>query len=196
MTDQIQAEDWRPIRGFEGLYEITATERVRSVDRFIEQPNRWGGRQAYFHRGRELKPYIPKRGPKQVVLFDKEHRRHCRTISSLVAETFGMTKSRCSRNQPHNSKGTHSMTTTTSRVPLCTGCGRELTGDFLALAHATERADTFNVGAFFCPGCEKRHAAWIERELGPDGHATDSFRFPAELVAAEADGSKDIREPH
>lgn len=39
--------------------------------------------------GAEMQPYTPKRGPKQVVLFDKDHRRHCRTVRSLVSEAFG-----------------------------------------------------------------------------------------------------------
>ncbi|WP_042791597.1 NUMOD4 domain-containing protein [Mycobacterium avium] len=82
-------EIWLPIIGFEGLYEITATERVRSLDRFVDRFNWWSDRRGYFHRGREMQPYTPKRGPKQVVLFDKEHRRHCRTVRSLVSDAFG-----------------------------------------------------------------------------------------------------------
>lgn len=82
-------ETWLPVVGFEGLYEVTETERVRSLDRFVDRLNWWSDCRGYFHCGREMRPYTPKCGPKQVVLFDKEHGRHCRTVRSLVAEAFG-----------------------------------------------------------------------------------------------------------
>ena len=36
-------EIWKPIRGYEGLYEVSNLGRVRSLERIMEYKNRWGG---------------------------------------------------------------------------------------------------------------------------------------------------------
>lgn len=82
-------EVWLPVVGFEGCYEITATGRVRSVDRRIAKVNRWGVRVNFRQPGVELRPHKTSRGRLQVVLHDLRHRRHCRSLASLVADTFG-----------------------------------------------------------------------------------------------------------
>lgn len=47
-------EEWRPIVGYDGLYEVSSHGRVRSVDRWVETPNRWGGITRYHKPGRVL----------------------------------------------------------------------------------------------------------------------------------------------
>lgn len=51
-------EIWRPIAGYEGLYEVSSLGRVRSLDRRVEVPcTRWGGTMLRPIRGRILKPF-------------------------------------------------------------------------------------------------------------------------------------------
>lgn len=45
-------EEWRAIKDYEGLYEVSNLGRVRSLDRLIPD-TRWGGRQ--FRKGRVLR---------------------------------------------------------------------------------------------------------------------------------------------
>lgn len=45
------SEEWRPVVGWEGLYEVSSLGRVRSLDRWVEKL--WNGKTAYrqFYRG-------------------------------------------------------------------------------------------------------------------------------------------------
>jgi hypothetical protein len=80
------AEEWRPIAGFEGLYEVSNHGRVRSLDRVIARSNGV----PYRARGRVLKPTPHRRGkrPLAVSLADRG-RRHQRLVHRLLAEAFG-----------------------------------------------------------------------------------------------------------
>lgn len=49
-----EAEEWRPVLGYEGQYEVSDHGRVRSLDREIEP---YSGRGARSVKGRILKPY-------------------------------------------------------------------------------------------------------------------------------------------
>ena len=75
-------EVWRPIDGFEGLYEVSNLGRVRSLDRYV---NRNGG--IGLLKGRILKPQLVIGGYIQVTLY-----RNCKPslfkIHRLVAMTF------------------------------------------------------------------------------------------------------------
>lgn len=53
MTHQ---EQWRPVVGYEGLYEVSDLGHVRSLDRTVRSPNRWGGVTEYRRPGRVLAP--------------------------------------------------------------------------------------------------------------------------------------------
>lgn len=53
MLAQEQVE-WRPVVGFEAIYEVSSDGRIRSVDRWVEQENR-GGPCKRLVRGCELK---------------------------------------------------------------------------------------------------------------------------------------------
>ena len=35
-------EVWKPVKGYEGIYEVSSYGRVRSIDRDIYQVGRWG----------------------------------------------------------------------------------------------------------------------------------------------------------
>lgn len=48
------SEVWKPVVGFEGLYEVSDQGRVRSLDRYVETRNRWGAMRR-FQPGRVLK---------------------------------------------------------------------------------------------------------------------------------------------
>lgn len=48
-------EIWKPVPGWEGLYEVSNMGRVRSLDKTIAATSRWGTPQVYFRAGRVLK---------------------------------------------------------------------------------------------------------------------------------------------
>lgn len=72
-------EQWRPVVGYEGIYEVSDHGRVRSLDRF----NHIGRR----YRGRVLRPSTDRGGYQRVVLSQNGN---CKTakIHSLVLEAF------------------------------------------------------------------------------------------------------------
>ena len=79
-------ENWKPIAGFEGLYEVSDTAKVRSVDHQVPCKNRWGQDATRLYRGRELKPYLSE-GYLTVDLA-REGRITKRRIHRLMAEAF------------------------------------------------------------------------------------------------------------
>ena len=77
------AEEWRPVVGYEALYEVSSLGRVRSIDR--ECLGRDG--RCELHRGKMLKPQPMKNGYLDVYLCSGARRTH-RTVHRLVAEAF------------------------------------------------------------------------------------------------------------
>ena len=77
-------EQWRPVPGYEGLYEVSDLGRVKSVNRLCE------GGKGYLARfpGKLLKPQTCLRGGYLEVSLSKDGKRKHRTIHSLVAEAF------------------------------------------------------------------------------------------------------------
>lgn len=76
-------EDWYPVRGWEGLYEITKGGRVRSLDRVVKSAN---GRR-YFKKGQEMKTYrAGSRYPG--VMFSHEGRVEDIQLHRLLAQMF------------------------------------------------------------------------------------------------------------
>ena len=78
MTEEI----WRPIKGYEGLYDVSSYGRVRSVDRYKSNN---GGIQ--WIKERILSPEKDKCGYLQVFLHCNG-KQHQRKIHRLVAQTF------------------------------------------------------------------------------------------------------------
>ena len=72
-------EEWRPIVGYEGLYEVSNTGQVRSLDKY-DSMNR-------FYEGRILKLFADRLGYLSVVLYSNSKRKHY-LVHRLVAEAF------------------------------------------------------------------------------------------------------------
>jgi hypothetical protein len=79
-------EIWKPIEGFERLYEVSNLGRVRSLDRLVHQVNRWGP-MASLYRGRVLISSVASNGYLQVTL-SKGGASHQRHPHSLMARAF------------------------------------------------------------------------------------------------------------
>jgi len=76
-------EIWKPVVGFEGLYEVSNRGRVRSVDRKILQKN---GR-TRTKVGVVLKQFITNKGYPYVMV-NKDYKQHLKTVHRLVAQAF------------------------------------------------------------------------------------------------------------
>lgn len=84
-------EEWRPITGLEGSYEVSNQGRVRSIDRVLMQPSRSGNMVPKAYRGKLLAIVV--NGPagyRVVNLPDKnaEHYQKVQFVSTLVLEAF------------------------------------------------------------------------------------------------------------
>ncbi len=74
-------EVWKPVVGYEGLYEVSDQGRVRSLP-----GERWNGQGFHHHRGRVLRPQCASRY--QHVALSCSGRVKCVKIHQLVAEAF------------------------------------------------------------------------------------------------------------
>lgn len=82
MTNQ---EQWKPIQGYEGLYEVSSYGRIKSLPRIIKGK----GQHYRQHKGRILKPItISAKLPYTRVDLCKEGKYAHTSIHRLVAETF------------------------------------------------------------------------------------------------------------
>lgn len=77
-------EVWKPVKGFEGYYEVSDLGRVRSIDRVIYDNVRKCNR---LLKGRLLVQRDNGHGYKGV-MFCKDHKLYNRYVHILVAETF------------------------------------------------------------------------------------------------------------
>ena len=77
-------EIWKPVIGYEGLYEVSNLGRVRSIDRLVKYSNG----QIHLHKGRMLSPgLVHKLGYLQVALCNNGKIKH-KMVYRLVAEAF------------------------------------------------------------------------------------------------------------
>lgn len=76
-------EKWKPVKDFEGLYEVSDKGRVRSVPRTIQRKG--GGTMTY--KGKVLKPDVTKQGYLKVYLSKNSKKKNC-LVHRLVAEAF------------------------------------------------------------------------------------------------------------
>lgn len=89
------SEEWRPIVGFEGFYEVSNAGRIRSVDHLLESKTDSIGRKmpAKSIKGRMISQRLHQFGY-FVVTLSKNGNRYTRTVHKLVAEAFfGVRKS-------------------------------------------------------------------------------------------------------
>lgn len=75
-------ETWKPVVGYEGLYEVSDLGRVRSVDRIA------GVTRLTQLRGKVLKPGKMKRGGYLLVALRKDGSSHSKAVHALVLEAF------------------------------------------------------------------------------------------------------------
>lgn len=82
----IQNEEWKPVAGFEGWYEVSSHGRVRSLDRTINAPNRWGACKRTL-KGKVLSPRRTDFGHRMVGL-RREGALKGALVHRLVCEAF------------------------------------------------------------------------------------------------------------
>ena len=82
------SETWKPVAGYEGLYEVSDLGRVRSLDMFQFRSNGWV--ECTFRvKGRVLKPYRTGKGEGyQTVELHKNGKGTNKKVHRLVAEAF------------------------------------------------------------------------------------------------------------
>ena len=80
-------EEWKPIRGFEGLYEVSNHGRVRTLDGWKDWATRCGNPGRRFVRGKILIPQLKNSRYLFIILHNRDTYRIV-TIHRLVAETF------------------------------------------------------------------------------------------------------------
>lgn len=80
-------EEWRPVKGFEELYEISNTGKVRSLERIITDKS---GKRTRTFKGKELKNICANTGYHHVSLHKNNKRVTRRQVQTLVAEAFLM----------------------------------------------------------------------------------------------------------
>ena len=82
-TSQPTSERWKPVKGYEGIYEVSSHGRVRSVDRTITRSDG----QVRRLKGRAMRATLNEHGYPFVDLRNQGKRR-VRKVHSLVAEAF------------------------------------------------------------------------------------------------------------
>ena len=79
----IRTEIWRPIRGFEGLYEISSYGNVKALAKRIDA--------GHCHRDypeKIMRPADDKDGYLRLSLYDASHKAHTKKVHRLVADAF------------------------------------------------------------------------------------------------------------
>ena len=76
--EKLFSEIWKPVKGYEGLYEVSNLGNVRSVDRYIETK-----KGKCFRKGRMRKSFISNKGYRMLNLGSKKY-----LVHRLVANAF------------------------------------------------------------------------------------------------------------
>ena len=80
-------EIWKPINGYEGIYEVSNLGNVRSVDRVIKLMNN-GVVCNRKYRGKVLNGGKDQNGYRHLILCNKDRKRKTALVHRLVAEAF------------------------------------------------------------------------------------------------------------
>lgn len=81
-------EVWKPIKGFEGLYEVSNMGRVKSLDRAYNLPIEYFPGGKALKKGRIISGNKGDKHYQQVALFDRQGKKKYASIHRLVAEAF------------------------------------------------------------------------------------------------------------
>ena len=81
-------EVWKPVKGYEGIYEVSSYGRVRSTERISYRRNRWGTITEYHKKGSILKACYDGKRNYLFVGLHKGQEVTLRTVHRLVAEAF------------------------------------------------------------------------------------------------------------
>lgn len=82
----MKKEYWKPVVGYEGLYEVSNWGRVKSLKRLVKTHNKWG--ECYITINEKiLKKRIDKYGYERVMLY-KHGKSKLKQVHRLVAEAF------------------------------------------------------------------------------------------------------------
>lgn len=76
-------EEWKDIKGYEGVYQCSNMGKLRSLDRFVFEK---GGKRQ-FRRGQDIQPQLNPNGYLQLAL-NKEGKRKMVYVHIIVAQTF------------------------------------------------------------------------------------------------------------
>ena len=80
-------EEWKPVKGYEGYYEISNYGNVKSVDRIKKEICRHGGYRTTFHKGKYIKQFENNKGY-YFVRLSKSNAIEKKYLHRLVAEAF------------------------------------------------------------------------------------------------------------
>ena len=83
-THHHTGERWKPVTGYEGIYEVSSHGRVRSVDRTVTRSD---GR-VHRYKGKVLSAGLSKRGGYPLVSLYTQGKNQSHYVHSLVAEAF------------------------------------------------------------------------------------------------------------
>ena len=80
-------EEWRPVVGYEGLYEVSSLGRVRSLDRYIDTVSGLGEPYKRFSKGRVLKLLYNNKGYLHITLYNGTTDKQ-KLVHRLVAQAY------------------------------------------------------------------------------------------------------------
>lgn len=81
-------EEWKPVKGYEGLYEVSDLGRIRSLDRLLEWVDSLGRATSQIRLGRVLRQQFNKSKGYMTLTLYRDGARKLRYVHQLVAEAF------------------------------------------------------------------------------------------------------------
>lgn len=80
-------EIWKPIKNYEGLYEVSNNGRIRSVDRVVEFNTAYGKQERFF-KGKIISQHFDGKKNYLFVILSKNGKQKMRNVHRIVAENF------------------------------------------------------------------------------------------------------------